>query len=216
MKIAITADFHFTSRTEHPERFSALEFILTQMQDAGQEILIIAGDLFDISLHNYAEFDSVCKAHPKIYFLIVPGNHDPDISSRQIVSLNVHIFTHPEVLRLEPEGLPFLFMPYEKNKTIGERIAEFAPHSPLDHWVLIAHGDYLEVIRDVQFQEDGLYMPLTRKDLITFRPAKVFLGHIHAPMDKDPVYYTGSPCGLDITEAGRRRYLIYDLTKAER
>jgi len=52
-------------------------------------------------------------------------------------------------------------------------------------------------------------MPLTRSDLERYQPGRVFLGHIHAPSD-GPVFYPGSPCGLDITETGLRRFLIYD------
>jgi DNA repair exonuclease SbcCD nuclease subunit len=94
---------------------------------------------------------------------------------------------------------------------MGERIAEFAKELPPDGWVLVGHGDYLDGLREGNtYEASGLYMPLTRRDVATFRPAKVFLGHIHAPMDNDPVYYTGSPCGLDISETGPRRCLVYD------
>ena len=43
-----------------------------------------------------------------------------------------------------------------------------------------------------------------------FGPPKSVLGHIHVPTDQEPVYYTGSPCGPDITETGPRRFLVYD------
>ncbi len=61
MKIAFTADVHLTSRKIHPERFKALDTILTQMKKEGCTILIVAGDLFDKDLRNYAEFDAICK-----------------------------------------------------------------------------------------------------------------------------------------------------------
>jgi len=210
MHINLTADLHLTTRAENPERFSALEFILSQMQLAGHEILIIAGDLFDASVRNCSEFDAVCKHYSEVRFYIIPGNHDLNISGRQIVSSNVTVFTHPEVVRFDSECHPFLFLPYENNKTMGARIAEFSHQLPSGEWVLVAHGDYLDGLRQPNPYEDGLYMPLTRRDITTFRPEKVFLGHVHANMDKDPVYYTGSPCGLDISETGRRRYLNYE------
>jgi exonuclease SbcD len=53
-------------------------------------------------------------------------------------------------------------------------------------------------------------MPLTQKDILLFRPAFAILGHIHAAIDRTPVYYPGSPCPMDITETGHRRFLIYD------
>ncbi len=210
MTIAITADLHLISRQEHPERYAALDDILLQMRQQGIATLIIAGDLFDASRNNYADFEQVCGEHPDIQFWIIPGNHDPSINQRTIVAPNVRIYSAPKVNCVEPGSAPFLFLPYEKGKTMGERIAEFARELPADHWVLIAHGDYLESARDVNPYEEGLYMPLTRKDLQMFRPSQVFLGHIHVPTDDDPIYFTGSPCGLDITETGPRRFLLYD------
>ena len=58
--------------------------------------------------------------------------------------------------------------------------------------------------------EPGIYMPLTERDLQEFRPRQTFLGHIHMPVDEGRFHYMGSPCSLDPTETGRRRFLIYD------
>ncbi|MCX6067491.1 MAG: metallophosphoesterase, partial [Chloroflexi bacterium] len=210
MLITLSADLHLSNRLEHPERYMALLSILDAMQQEGQHSIILAGDTFDASYQNYADFDMICQKFPAISFYIIPGNHDPHINKRDIISQNVTIFTKPEVVSLEPGGTPFLFVPYEKNKTIGERIAEFSAQLVPDQWVLIAHGDYMEGIQTPNPYEGGTYMPITRKDLLTFRPAKVFLGHIHAALCKDPVYYCGSPCGLDISETGWRSYLVFE------
>ena len=210
MTIAITADLHLTSRQEHPERYAALDDILMQMHQLRIETLIIAGDLFDTSRNNYADFEQVCKENSDIQFWVIPGNHDPSINHRIIVGPNIRIYSVPEVNCVEPGSMPFLFLPYEKGKNMGERIAEFSRDLPSDRWGMIAHGDYLESARDANPYEEGLYMPLTRKDLQMFRPRQVFLGHIHVPTNRDPIYYTGSPCGLDITETGLRRFLLYD------
>jgi exonuclease SbcD len=212
MKLAITADIHLTTRAEHPERFAALENILDQMIGSGISVLIIAGDLFDISSKNYSEFEEVCKRNDyrDIKFWVIPGNHDPAISGKQVVAPNVHIFSKPEFFQLPTERPFFFFLPYMKNKTMGEYIAEKAVQLPKDGWVLVAHGDWLDGLQDVNPYESGIYMPLTRKDLDIFQPARVFLGHIHIPFSKEPVYYTGSPCGVDISETGLRRFLIFD------
>jgi DNA repair exonuclease SbcCD nuclease subunit len=93
---------------------------------------------------------------------------------------------------------------------MGEEIARFSDQLPANEWVLVGHGDWSVGQRTPNPLEPGVYMPLTRKDIEVYGPARVFLGHIHAPMNESPVYYAGSPCGLDITETGRRRYLIYD------
>lgn len=211
MNIALTADLHLTTRLDHPERYSALEDILSQMRLSSIQTLIIAGDLFDTSQNQFTDFERLCKEHADVQFLIVPGNHDPSLRNQQIAVPNMHIFTRPELHCLEPESIPFFFLPYEKGKTMGERIAEVEPQLSPNHWVLVAHGDYLESLREANPYEDGFYMPFTRRDLVAFQPARAFLGHIHLPADRDPVFYTGSPCGLDITETGPRRFLVYDL-----
>jgi len=53
-------------------------------------------------------------------------------------------------------------------------------------------------------------MPLTRREVDDLKPWRVFLGHIHKPSDLDLVTYPGSPCGLDINETGRRRFISFD------
>jgi len=77
-------------------------------------------------------------------------------------------------------------------------------------WILVAHGDYYGGLKELNPLEPGTYMPLSRKDLQRFKPMTVFLGHIHKPLSQDNIYYPGSPCGLDINETGRRRFLVYD------
>ena len=210
MNLIVAADLHLKDKTITPERFSALENILKQAKTDSINTVIFSGDLFDSTLQNYSDFEAVCNQHSAMQIHIIPGNHDPDISKRQISSANVTIYTEPTLVNIDSEGPPFLFLPYEKNKSMGDRIAEFSNKLTPNKWVLVGHGDYMDGLRDVNPYEDGLYMPFTRKDLTNFHPHKVFLGHIHAPMDKEPVYYTGSPCGLDISETGPRRFLVYD------
>jgi DNA repair exonuclease SbcCD nuclease subunit len=76
--------------------------------------------------------------------------------------------------------------------------------------VLVAHGDYYGGVRQLNPLEPGIYMPLSMKDLEMFKPRIVFLGHIHKPLTIENVHYAGSPCGMDISETGKRKFLIYD------
>lgn len=212
MKIAVTADLHLTSRYEHPERYHALENILDQMIRDQIDTLIIAGDLFDESSRNYAEFDNFCK-EPKykgLNFYLIPGNHDSRISNAFITAESVEIITEPKIIAFNSTGLKFLLLPYRKDKTMGEDIASIASELPPNEWVLIGHGDWSEGMRESNPFEPGVYMPLTRIDIEKYKPANIVLGHIHKPLDRDRVHYVGSPCGLDITETGRRRFLIID------
>lgn len=212
MKIAITADLHLTSFQEHPERYHALENILQQMISDEVNTLIAAGDLFDESNRNCAEFDNFCKEpkYRRLKIYVILGNHDARISNAYITTENVEIITEPKIVTFNSKGLKFLFLPYKKDKTMGEDIASLASKLPHNEWVLIGHGDWSEGMHESNPLEPGVYMPLTRTDIENYKPAEVVLGHIHKPMNMDTVHYVGSPCGLDITETGRRRFLIID------
>jgi DNA repair protein SbcD/Mre11 len=210
VKIAITADTHLTSRNEHPQRYRALENILDQMVELGSEHLIVAGDLFDASRQNYADLEAVCKnpAYNQIQFQVIPGNHDADLQEAFIAAPNLHIYAQPELVHVRTEEPPFLFVPYRVGITMGEMIGEVIDQG--EPFVLIGHGDWMDGLRLVNPLETGVYMPLSRRDIFQFKPLIVFLGHIHASYHKDKVHYPGSPCGLDIRETGRRRFLVYD------
>ncbi|MFQ5866183.1 MAG: exonuclease SbcCD subunit D, partial [bacterium] len=211
-KLAITADLHLTSHQEHPERFHALDNILEQMLSARIDKIIIAGDLFDEGSRNYAEFDNFCKnpKYQRIQFLLIPGNHDARLNNQSVTAENVEIITEPKILTFDSNGLKFIFLPYKKDRTMGEEISGLASQLTPNDWVLIGHGDWSEGLQEPNPMEPGVYMPLTRTDLENFKPAQVVLGHIHKAMDSGSVHYVGSPCGLDITETGRRRFLVID------
>jgi len=212
LKIAVTADLHLTSLQDHAERYHALENILDQMLMEAIHTMIIAGDLFDVHIRNYAEFDALCQK-PKyrdIQFHIIPGNHDSQIDSRMFTSDNVKIHSKSGIHSFDLISVPFLFLPYQKDKTMGEEIATWRSELPPNEWILIGHGDWMESIQESNPLEPGVYMVLTRSDVESFKPAQVVLGHVHKPLDKDQVHYTGSPCGLDISETGKRRFLIID------
>ena len=96
---------------------------------------------------------------------------------------------------------------------MGEKIAQLEHEIDGKQWVLVGHGDFYGGVKERNPLEPGTYMPLSRKDLGRFKPRTVFLGHIHKPHSPhDYVHYVGSPCGLDISETGHRRFLVYDTT----
>jgi DNA repair protein SbcD/Mre11 len=212
MKIAITADLHLTSREQHPQRFQAFEDILQQLLELRIHHIIVAGDLFDASLHNYAEFDSLCQQEEycHINLHIIPGNHDVTIDDKHFLAPNVKVYSQAKLTSIDPQGPAFLFIPYQKDKSMGEVMVEFVDDIQKQNWILVGHGDWSDGLFQANPYEAGVYMPLSRKDLARFEPAYVFLGHIHIPYHKGKVYYPGSPCGLNISETGRRRFLVYD------
>lgn len=210
MRIVITADHHLTTREKHPARYETLETILDDLCVQEIDTLIIAGDLFDAQSRNYSEFEQLCRSekYRGLAIYVIPGNHDPTIDNTQIVAGNVYILNKPTIH--EFDGRPFLFLPYEADISMGEVLSKFDGQLPPNEWILVGHGDWAGGLSQPNPIEPGVYMPLTQRDIEIFQPARVFLGHIHLPMDASPVHYAGSPCGLDITETGRRRCLLYE------
>ena len=211
MRIAITADLHLTSQQDHPERFATLQNILKQCSELEIERLIIAGDLFDQSQQNYAEFEqAVADARPdNLSVVVIPGNHDPQLTQGALAVEGLEVFSKPVV---QPAGDSFhlLLVPFKVGSSMGEHIAPFHTQLSAGNWALISHGDWESGLRAPDPNEPGVYMPLTRADLEAHNPALTVLGHIHAASDGPPVSYAGSPYPLDINETGLRRFLILD------
>lgn len=212
MKIAVTADVHLSGDGSHPERFNALEDILGKLPSLACRHLIISGDLFDRGYGSCSEFDELCSRpdFADLQILVIPGNHDENLSSHVITASNVRVFTSPALHRISPNSPDILFVPYEDGITMGQRIAELAPGKESGSWILVGHGDYMPGTGRSNRYEPGVYMPLTGIDIQLYSPSVALLGHIHKPYDSPGLYYPGSPCGLDINETGRRRFLVLD------
>jgi len=212
VQIAVTADLHLSDRKKYPERYHALELLLDTLINMKISQLIIAGDLFDKESHNYKDFDSICS-NPKyknIQFHIIPGNHDFSLQKRMLASENAQVYSAPESKQFDLMSMIFFFLPYTKEKSMGECIAGSADKLEKGKWILISHGDWIPGMSEPNPWEPGVYMPLTRSDIEQFNPAQVICGHIHKPTDSSEIHYPGSLCGLDINETGKRRFLTID------
>jgi hypothetical protein len=212
MKIAFTADCHLTKSEDHPERYQAFESILKQLVKRQIATLVIAGDLFDKGMTNYADFDKICrkKKYQGIQIHILPGNHDPGLEAGHFTSKNVQVISEPKLLDIVLDEILILAIPYRSDKTMGECIEPFREHLQARRWILVGHGDYTSGLRIKNPYEQGVYMPLTSQDVDRYQPLHCFLGHIHIPSGLDRVRYPGSPCGMNINEIGLRYFLIYD------
>jgi len=195
----------------------ALEDILKQVhEDEKIEHLIIAGDLFDKDGETdaYESFRTACRKYPAVQIYVIPGNHDPVASLSDQNEPNLKKVIEPEVITLG--GVDFLFLPYFKDKSMGELLLREMHQIGENPWILIGHGDYISGNHEPNPLEGGrIYMPLKRGDLEATNPKRVFLGHIHKPTPLDDpidgkVIYPGSPQGLHISETGPRRFLVYD------
>ena len=214
MKIAITADLHLNQNNEHPERTNALIEILTEMKNQKITHLIIAGDCFDNDKANVVDFEKIIRNfdHDFITYLL-PGNHDKSLKQRYFTSNRIRVFEKTEINTIGE--MKFLLVPYNETTSMGEEIGKFINDLSETRWVLVGHANLAAYdIADIEY-EQGMYMPLSKRDLNIFKPSLCVLGHIHKPFKENQVIYTGSPCGLDITETGRRRFLILDTKNLE-
>ena len=214
MKIAFTADNHLTTLEKHPERFQALADIYRQCAEQQVQLLIIAGDLFDQSLANYSDFENIYQKSRQddLKTIVIPGNHDHNLQGEALAGEGLSVYTEP-TLRPLNDSRQILFLPYRDNQTMGEGIAPYAEDLTNQRWILVSHGDWSAGQKSPDPYERGVYMPLTVPDIQHYQPELVFLGHIHLPQDNGKVYYPGSPCPLDITETGMRRFIILDTQK---
>lgn len=209
MKIAFCADLHLTSQAKHPERLHALEAILKRMLAEGIRTLIIAGDLFDKDAQEYADFETLAnqKAYADLELIIINGNHDSELKDGMLKCDSVRIYNHPTILQKADYGIDLLLVPYTLGKTLGEIIAAEKGGLRPKAWVLVSHGDWLGGAKNANPYEQGVYMPLTRRDMEMNAPAAAVLGHIHKADDAGGVVIPGSPCGLNITETGARSFV---------
>lgn len=212
MKVAITADLHLSAEDKHPERWKTFQIFCQDVAKSGIQFVIIAGDCFDTDSPNYTAFDKVVssKSFQSIQFILIPGNHDARLSQTMFTASNIRVVETPEMERLDLISMPILFLPYLPDKSMGEVIADSSGDLQPGQWILIGHGDWIEGMREPNPLEPGVYMPLTRVDIESYRPLITVLGHIHKPLDMGTVHYPGSPCPMDINETGKRRYFILD------
>jgi DNA repair exonuclease SbcCD nuclease subunit len=208
MLFAVTSDIHLNNKDDNV-KYNSLQDIINQIKKEQINNLIIAGDLFDKDILDYSNFEKFCKKNKDVKFIIIPGNHDESLSQSVFTVDNVTVYN--ETTLNADFNIPILFVPYRNNTSIGYEIEPFSKELPPNNWILIAHSEYKNGSLKVKNQyDDTAYMPLLEKDLIQYRPLFVILGHIHKPVDFKTVYYTGSPIGLDISETGKRRFLIFD------
>lgn len=205
MKIAITADIHINKN--YPQRLSALKNILDQITKDGIKYLIIAGDTFDEKQLNYSELDELVKPYTDVEIYLLPGNHDPNLTQGHFSAPNIKVISSPQIITFD--NLEVFFIPYKPGKTMDEIIVENKP--PLEgNWIIVSHGDYISTKHTLNPYEEGIYMPLSAYTVEKLNPLKVFLGHIHKHYSAGKVHYPGSPFPVDITETGKRKYLIFD------
>jgi exonuclease SbcD len=211
MKLAVSADLHLLSEKETPDRYNALQNVLDLCVEQEVTYVFLAGDVFDKELQDFSDFEKLCgrKKYSGLSIYLTRGNHDVGIKDDYFTLGNLKVIERPMWLEID-NGYQLLIIPYEKERVMGEVIEKNRPKEEVEKWILVGHGDWVGGFRVKNSMEPGVYMPLTGKDILKYRPSYVFLGHIHEHMISDRVCYPGSPCSLDISETGKRHFLIFN------
>jgi len=219
MRIAITADMHLKKdEEENNKKYNALHNIIKKMFEQQINKLIIAGDLFDKGFTNYNEFEVFCRGYKdkNIEFHIIPGNHDYELNQNAFNENNIYIYDKPVIKRFDNSKYPLVLIPYSEKRNMGDELTLLRDEIEKNKWILISHGDWLGAKGEQNTLEPGIYMPLTQRTLDNYKPKRVILGHIHRPSNINKlITYCGSPVGLDITETGKRRFLVFDTESAD-
>jgi DNA repair exonuclease SbcCD nuclease subunit len=208
MKIAVTADLHLNSK--NGERFANLEGIINILINEDISTMVLAGDTLDKDYDGYSDLDTLAEKYTKFNFLIIPGNHDIQISNHKFSAQNIEVME--ESVMRNFDGLDILFLPYKESAFAGKLLNNYwTGKNRAQKWVLVSHCDFERKQVDLNGGEIG-YFPLTRSDISIFEPNLVLLGHLHKPMEIENgrVVYAGSPYPVRNSETGQRRVLVLD------
>lgn len=216
MKILHTADLHLNAT--NPERWQALDQLVTLAAREQVDLFLIAGDLFDrnIEAETLRTRLRATLGHNKLKTVILPGNHDcQSYRSGLYFGENVYVINSwAEPLIFDNTciwGLPF-------EKIDGERLASRLREmgSRMDkqrHNILLFHGELLDAFystSDVGDEGTKRYMPVHLLSFNSLPVDYVLAGHFHSSykgweIGEDRLFiYPGSPVSVTSRETGRR------------
>lgn len=198
--VAHTSDIHIGGRWHHGAELGALKSVLEGAHEAGAQVLILAGDVFDTNRvpGPIVEQAATMLADARIESVILPGNHDPatadavyrlqalaDVPNVSVIGIDVPDLIQFPVLDLELWGVAHL--DYHDMAPLAQ------PRPRAAKWhIAIAHGHW------VRGPYDEHRSWLIHDHEITATAADyVALGHWDVPQPAGdgtvPAYYSGSP-----------------------
>ncbi len=163
MKILHTADLHLKGR----EHITIVETIIQTANREGVDLIIVAGDLFDMAnqgrdletalLPIWSKFDGDV--------LVIAGNHDYKyLNNRTELAPNVTVANQKPYSVAKIDGVHFVCVPYQVDMSLIDiAIPRFSPS------ILITHGT---------FGKEDRYFPIFADD-VAGRYQYVALGHYH-------------------------------------
>ncbi len=201
-------------------RFRSLERIVAAANDAGSELLVLAGDLFESVSAARRDVQRAARALDSFrgkLVAVMPGNHDyvaPDDELwprfREAAGDTVLLLDEPRPYPLAHYDLDACLYPgpcttkHSDVNAIGW-VKSAARDGGVRHHVGVAHGSLEGVSPDM----DGRYFPMRRAELVEAGVGVWLLGHTHvrfpvSPGPRDTIFCAGTPepDGWDCTHEG--------------
>jgi DNA repair exonuclease SbcCD nuclease subunit len=201
---------------------STFRRILEDARTQGVDLVLIAGDLFEIErvTPDTVEFlRQLFASLGTLRVFIAPGNHDPYLPGspyrEEPWPANVHVFQAEEFHSVDLPELGVRVTGFGFNRSqFAEGYFRRLPALPKDAWNLVlAHGS------DVARVPSGktAHGPLTIAEIAGKNVLYCALGHYHQqrpvenPIDSTQVWYAGVPEGRGWDEEGEGAYLLGEI-----
>ncbi len=214
MKILQTADFHLKS--DIPERFDVLEYVVKKAVKDSFDWMIICGDLFEdkVSANKIRpKVRALFDAHPKLKVILLPGNHDIDLYKKdKNYGRNVELINKFPFKVKEFYDWYLVFIPFTERKSFREIVQDVS--FPADKTLIFAHGTLYDKKLSYIYEDLGdfaKYMPIYSWD-VEDKARYLGLGHFHSKLIKKKykdtlIAYSGSPVSTGSKCIGKREYI---------
>jgi DNA repair protein SbcD/Mre11 len=192
---------------------SCLCRIIQRVQEAGINILIISGDLFEDKYIKGSTILKIKNLFTEIYnteIVIIPGNHDllreNSFYRTTVWGSNVHILEDSkQVLYLEKYNTCIYNLGVKNNVRMDMEQIPGMEIARERFNILLLHGTV-----DIPFEEDN-YNSITSKELLSLNMDYIALGHMHCyselKNESTVMVNPGSPEPLGFDEEGEHGYV---------
>ena len=230
LRVFLTSDLHLGMKfAGYPEaaraalveaRFTALDRVVAAANEAGSDLLVVAGDLFESVNVAHRDITRAAKslgAFRGKLVAVLPGNHDFFSGDdklwtrfRDAAGDTVLLLDSPRPYPLAGYDIPACLYPgpcttkHSSTNAIGW-IRAAARDPGTAHHIGVAHGS----LEGLSLDKEGSYYPMRLQELMDTGVKTWLIGHTHLPYPREPgprdsVFIAGTPepDGVDCTPEG--------------
>lgn len=195
-----------------------LDIVREETPDGQERILVVAGDLkhdfYNVSVNASIILNEIFVSNDDINFYLLTGNHDLNKDGEgatnylnQFVYLdNVNVIDTNVIGKVN--GVDNLYMlPFNGDMdSVFEMLTDKLEIDDIDpsKRILVGHMDVNGFKMDNGFESSAPIKPKHLNDHFEI----TLLGHIHKPQNKNNIYYIGSPCQENISEADQNKRIL--------